>query len=211
MLTHPRRAKLKRLTTNDRERMLKSRALPDNFDTTKVLRTPFESNSAGQTPTASPQTLGAPNPDFTALRALRTDFYHRPNDEEYLVSPLSSASAGTYQSTLMFGRPAASASMGDLHRTTRSDYSVTRSSSLSEAASQTPNYHSGMHMYHRFGNHSTQPGIYMRPNEYGVPRQSNGLASGYDQQSIEDSVSPTDSQGGHLPYDVNGIDLSQQH
>lgn len=49
-LTHPRRAKLKRLTTNDRERMLKSRALPDDFDTTQVLRTPFEHKSASETP-----------------------------------------------------------------------------------------------------------------------------------------------------------------
>lgn len=45
-----RRAKLKRLTTNDRERMLKSRALPDGFDTTQVLRTPFDHKSTSETP-----------------------------------------------------------------------------------------------------------------------------------------------------------------
>lgn len=44
-----RRAKLKRLTTNDRERMLKSRALPDDFDTTQVLRTPFDHKSTSET------------------------------------------------------------------------------------------------------------------------------------------------------------------
>ncbi|XHF98990.1 hypothetical protein AWENTII_002514 [Aspergillus wentii] len=47
-----RRAKLKRLTSNDRERMLKSRALPDDFDTTQVLRTPFGGKSASETPVA---------------------------------------------------------------------------------------------------------------------------------------------------------------
>lgn len=36
-----RRAKLKRLTTDDRERMMRSRALPANFDMTQALHSPF--------------------------------------------------------------------------------------------------------------------------------------------------------------------------
>lgn len=209
---------MKRLTTNDRERMLKSRALPDDFDTTRVLRTPFESHSTGQTPIASPSGFGAPNPDFAALRALRTDLLHRPTDDEYLVSPQSSASAtGTYlssagqgrtdglpQSNMMFIRPGASASMSDLHRTIRSDYTVTRSSSLSEASSQPPDFHSGMHLHNRFAGH---------PNQHGMPymRQPGRIVPGYEQhRPFERSVSPTDSQDGQMTYEMSSMGMFQR-
>lgn len=223
-MIHPpcRRAKLKRLTTNDRERMLKSRALPDDFDTTQVLRTPFESKSTGQTPVASPHDYGAPNPDFAALRALRTDCFPRPNEDEYLVSPLSSAStAGTYmssagqgrrdslpQSQMIFSRPAASASISDLHRTIRSDYSITRSSSLSDASSQPPSFHPGLPFQSRYGPHSNQHGVpYGRqPMDYGVPRHPGSMVPGYDQQQpFEGSVSPTDSHGAQMTYDMSNL------
>ncbi|KAJ5747988.1 uncharacterized protein N7511_009684 [Penicillium nucicola] len=218
-----RRAKLKRLTTNDRERMLKSRALPDDFDTTKVLRTPFEGKSTGVTPVASPQGYAAPNPDFGALRTLRTECFPRPNDEEYLVSPLSSAStAGTYmssagrsdglaQSNMMF-RPAASASMNDLHRTIRTDYQATRSSSLSDASAHPSPY--AYQMPNRFaGPQTNQPGLpYMRrPIEYSMPRHP-GMTTSYDQhQTFEGSVSPTDSQGAPMTYDMNNLGSQPQN
>ncbi|KAF2766257.1 hypothetical protein EJ03DRAFT_181864 [Teratosphaeria nubilosa] len=48
-----RRAKLKRLTTDDRERMMRSRALPANFDMTQALHSPFG---------AAAQNVGAPVP-----------------------------------------------------------------------------------------------------------------------------------------------------
>ncbi|KAJ5964522.1 Homeodomain [Penicillium vulpinum] len=219
-----RRAKLKRLTTNDRERMLKSRALPDDFDTTKVLRTPFEGKQSGATPVASPQGYAAPNPDFGTLRTLRTDCYPRPNEDEYLVSPLSSAStAGTYmsstgrndslpQSNMMF-RPAASASMSDLHRTIRNDYPITRSSSLSDASAH-PSAYAGYHMHNRFaGPQPNQPGLpYMRrPMEYAIPRHPGNLGP-YDQhQSFEGSVSPTDTQNPHIAYDMHNLGPQQQN
>lgn len=207
--------------------MLKSRALPDDFDTTKVLRTPFQSKSTGQTPVASPQDYGVPNPDFAALRALRTDCFPRPSEEDYLVSPLSSAStAGTYmssagqgrndglpQQSMMFGRPVASASMSDLHRTIRSDYAITRSSSVSDASSQPPSFHPGMQLHNRFAPTSNQPGMpYGRQTmEYGVPRHPNGMMTGYDQsQSFEGSVSPTDSHGNQISYDMSNLGLSRQ-
>ncbi|KAJ5731114.1 uncharacterized protein N7483_005622 [Penicillium malachiteum] len=221
-----RRAKLKRLTTNDRERVLKSRALPDDFDTTKVLRTPFESKSTGQTPVASPQDYSAPNQDFAALRGLRTDCYQRPSEDDYLVSPLSSAStAGTYmssagqgrndslaQSSMMFNRPAASASMHDLHRTIRSDYSITRSSSLSDASSQHSSFHSGYPLHGRFAAASNPPHMpYGRQAmDYGVARQA-GMVTPFDQhQSFEGSVSPTDSQGPQMTYDMSNLGTQAQ-
>jgi hypothetical protein len=200
--------------------MLKSRALPDDFDTTKVLRTPFEGKSTGVTPVASPQGYAAPNPDFGALRTLRTECFPRPNEEEYLVSPLSSAStAGTYmssnagrndglnQSNMMF-RPAASASMNDLHRTIRNDYPVTRSSSLSDASAHPSPY--AYQMPNRFaGPQANQPGLpYMRrPMDYSMPRHP-GMAAPYDQhQTFEGSVSPTDSQGQPMTYDMHNLGM----
>ncbi|KAJ5273580.1 hypothetical protein N7478_008705 [Penicillium angulare] len=222
-----RRAKLKRLTSNDRERVLKSRALPDDFDTTKVLRTPFENKSTGQTPIASPHDYGAPNPDFAALRALRTDCFQRPSDDEYMVSPLSSAStAGTYmssagqgrsdglsQSNMMFSRPAASASMQDLHRTIRNDYSITRSSSLSDASPQASSFHSGYPLHNRFAAASNPVNMpYGRqPMDYGVHRPGT-LVTPYDQhQSFEGSVSPTDSQEPQMTYDMSSLGTQSQN
>lgn len=201
--------------------MLKSRALPDDFDTTKVLRTPFENKSNGQTPVASPHEYGAPNPDFASLRALRTDCFQRPNEDDYLVSPLSSAStAGTYMSSagrsdglpssgLMFGRPAASASMSDLHRTIRNDYSITRSSSLSDASSHPSSFHHSMQLHNRYGPPSNTPGVpYMRqPHmDYGIPRHPGGMVAHYEQnQPFEGSVSPTNSHGAPMPYEMSSI------
>ncbi|KAJ5175417.1 uncharacterized protein N7482_001294 [Penicillium canariense] len=220
-----RRAKLKRLTTNDRERMLKSRALPDDFDTTKVLRTPFESRSTGQTPVPSPHDYGVPNPDFASLRALRTDSFQRPHEDDYLVSPLSSTStAGTYLSSagrndglpssgMMFGRPAASASMSDLHRTIRSDYAIGRSSSMSDASSQPSSFHPSMQIHSRFAPSSHPSALpYLRqPMDYGVPRPPGGMVGSYDpQQSFEGSVSPTDSQGAPMTYDMSNIGSQPQ-
>ncbi|RMY08569.1 hypothetical protein D0866_14743 [Hortaea werneckii] len=49
-----RRAKLKRLTTDDRERMMRSRALPADFDMTQALHSPFGA--------ASQQGVGTPMP-----------------------------------------------------------------------------------------------------------------------------------------------------
>lgn len=54
-----RRAKLKRLTAEDRERMMRSRALPENFDMTPSLHSGFAApGSAGGTPNTSPGTYG---------------------------------------------------------------------------------------------------------------------------------------------------------
>ncbi|GAB7350633.1 hypothetical protein MBLNU459_g1196t1 [Dothideomycetes sp. NU459] len=54
-----RRAKLKRLTAEDRERMMKSRALPENFDMTPSLHSGFTGQgSGGGTPNTSPGTYG---------------------------------------------------------------------------------------------------------------------------------------------------------
>jgi hypothetical protein len=56
-----RRAKLKRLTSDDRERMMRSRALPEDFDMTHALHSPFGSTHGLGTPLTSP---GSYTPGF---------------------------------------------------------------------------------------------------------------------------------------------------
>jgi len=199
--------------------MLKSRALPDNFDTTRVLRTPFGCRFTGQTPVASPQGYSAPTRDFAALRGLRTDFFQRPNEDDYLVSPLSTASTsrihmsssvqgrntGLPQSNMVFGRPVASVSMSDLHRTIRSDYSITRSSSMSESSTKPPSFHPSKQLPSRY-DALNQPSLPYGRQPYGVPQHPSGMVSAYDQhQSFEGSVSPTDLQGPQMPYNISDL------
>lgn len=79
-----RRAKLKRLTTDYRERMMRSRALPADFDTMQALRAPFgaPTPNAG-TPDASPSTHGTFN-NPSAVRPLTLDTLRRvPEYETY--------------------------------------------------------------------------------------------------------------------------------
>jgi hypothetical protein len=73
-----RRAKLKRLTSDDRERMMRSRALPDDFDMTQALHSPFGaihnvgsslSSPAGYSPTLS-ESSGIRPLNFDALRRM---------------------------------------------------------------------------------------------------------------------------------------------
>ncbi|KAM3421410.1 hypothetical protein BST61_g1804 [Cercospora zeina] len=78
-----RRAKLKRLTNDDRERMLRSRTLPADFDTTQTLHSPFgaQAPSTG----ASVSTIGAYNyGENAAGRPLTLDTFRRaPQYEQY--------------------------------------------------------------------------------------------------------------------------------
>ena len=83
-----RRAKLKRLTSDDRERMLKSRALPDDFDMTQALHSPYTDFP----PSASRQFLSSGSyyqdkDPATAGPALTGGL--RSYSDDYTVSPLS--------------------------------------------------------------------------------------------------------------------------
>lgn len=92
-----RRAKLKRLTTDDRERMMRSRALPADFDMTQALHSPFG---------AGPPNMGTPMPspgayshfgDVNGVRPLTLDTLRRvPEYEHYgqqYASPTGISSA----------------------------------------------------------------------------------------------------------------------
>ncbi|TKA77853.1 hypothetical protein B0A55_05165 [Friedmanniomyces simplex] len=88
-----RRAKLKRLTTDDRERMLRSRVLPADFDMTQALHAPFGSQPPQNvgTPMASPGTYG-PLGEAGGVRPLTLDTLRRvpeyePYGQHQYVSP----------------------------------------------------------------------------------------------------------------------------
>jgi hypothetical protein len=212
-----RRAKLKRLTSNDRERMLKSRALPDDFDTTQVLRTPFDNKTLSETPVASPRNYMASSTDSNSLKMLLTDTLPRINDDEYVVSPLSSTSATGNcfpsagpdrtpdhfsQHGVLGTRPAAT--LPELQRNIRGTFPFPRSSSFSEAS-----FNTGLHVPGRFSrpgeplNHPVLP-YARRPMDYGIPRPANGMVVGYDHsRPMEGSVSPTGQQEHPMPYSVD--------
>jgi hypothetical protein len=81
VLTSSRRAKLKRLTTDDRERMLRSRALPADFDMTQALHSPFGAQAQGMgTPMPSPGIRGSFG---EGIRPLTLDTLRRVPDYEH--------------------------------------------------------------------------------------------------------------------------------
>ncbi|RAL13665.1 homeobox domain-containing protein [Aspergillus homomorphus CBS 101889] len=195
-----RRAKLKRLTSNDRERILKSRALPDDFDTTQVLRTPFDHRTTSEAP------------------MLLTDGIPR-NDDDYVISPLSSASTtngfaptGSDRHFDNYAHSAALANRGahtpltDMSRHNRGAFPFPRSSSFSESS-----FHNGLHYPGRFSRPGLEPLVHpsmaygRRPMEYGISRPANGMVVGYDhQRAIEGSVSPIGQSDQPAHYSVDG-------
>ncbi|KAL2803230.1 hypothetical protein BJX63DRAFT_78602 [Aspergillus granulosus] len=194
-----RRAKLKRLTSNDRERMLKSRALPDDFDTTQVLRTPFGSKVTSEAP------------------GLLTEGLPRLNDDDYVISPLSSAStsgpgfSSADRGFESYQNRGAAATVPDL-RSHRSTFPFPRSSSFSE-----PSFNTSLHYPGRFARPGAEtmghPGIPYprRPIDYAMSRPANGMMVGYNHhRPLEGSVSPTGQPEQQMP--PYGMDnASQMH
>ncbi|KAK1141391.1 hypothetical protein N8T08_009063 [Aspergillus melleus] len=198
-----RRAKLKRLTSNDRERMLKSRALPDDFDTTQVLRTPFDGKTS-ETP------------------MLLTDGLQRMNEDDYVISPLSSASTTgngfsaaadrsmeAYQGA---GRAPPGAPITELQRNARGPFPFPRSSSFSESS-----FNTGLHFPGRFsrpGDPLNPPGMSYarRPVDFGMNRPANGMIVGYDHhRPLEGSVSPTGPPEHSVPYNMDSHNQQAQN
>lgn len=79
-----RRAKLKRLSTDDRHRMMSSRALPDNFDMTQALHSPFGAPTPNMgTPVPSPGGYSQFGAEGNAIRPLTLDTLRRVPDYEH--------------------------------------------------------------------------------------------------------------------------------
>ncbi|KAF2244252.1 homeobox-domain-containing protein [Trematosphaeria pertusa] len=90
-----RRAKLKRLTSDDRERMMRSRALPDDFDMAQALHSPFGSTHGLGTPLASPGSYQPSFPEGNMMRPLSIDTLRRgPVDSHISPTGISPAFGG---------------------------------------------------------------------------------------------------------------------
>jgi hypothetical protein len=95
ILTHSRRAKLKRLTSDDRERMMRSRALPDDFDMASALHSPFGNSHGLGTPLASPGSYTPSFPEGNMMRPLSIDTFRRgPLDSHISPTGISPAFGG---------------------------------------------------------------------------------------------------------------------
>ncbi|KAH8732527.1 hypothetical protein GQ44DRAFT_602041 [Phaeosphaeriaceae sp. PMI808] len=90
-----RRAKLKRLTSDDRERMMRSRALPDDFDMASALHSPFGAHHGLGTPLASPGSYAPSFPEGNMMRPLSIDTLRRgPLDSHISPTGISPAFGG---------------------------------------------------------------------------------------------------------------------
>lgn len=225
----PRRAKLKRLTSNDRERVLKSRALPDDFDTTQVLRSPFDGRPTPEAPFASPGHYVASNPDPSSLRMLLTDGLQRPSDEEYVISPLSAVSTNGGRFSVTSGKDPGNLSrpgkdnimrdrVSEMQRNGRGPLPFIRPNSFSEACTQPPPFNSGPHPSHGFSQSAAEPlvhsnvGYVSRGVDYDPGGARVGMMDGYDRRHIDESASPTDSLGAPIQRnDTQGMFFTLSH
>ncbi|KAF2761130.1 homeobox-domain-containing protein [Pseudovirgaria hyperparasitica] len=79
-----RRAKLKRLTSDDRERMMRSRALPEDFDMSHALHSPFGGPPGMGTPLASPGGFSPAFGDGNMVRPLSIDTFRRVSNGTHM-------------------------------------------------------------------------------------------------------------------------------
>jgi hypothetical protein len=86
-----RRAKIKRLTADDRERMMKMRAVPDDFDNLQALHSPYGAVHNIGTPMASPVDFVPTYADHM-MRPLMVDTMRRNEHDEH-ISPTGLGSA----------------------------------------------------------------------------------------------------------------------
>ncbi|KXJ92754.1 hypothetical protein Micbo1qcDRAFT_50819 [Microdochium bolleyi] len=91
-----RRAKIKRLTADDRDRMIKMRAVPDDFDNVQALHSPYGAVHALGTPMASPSGyVGSPYGDHNMMRPLMGDPSRRVEGDSALSqTPMHSSYGG---------------------------------------------------------------------------------------------------------------------
>ncbi|KAI9746724.1 MAG: hypothetical protein M1818_000439 [Claussenomyces sp. TS43310] len=83
-----RRAKIKRLTADDRERMMRMRAVPDDFDNVQALHSPYGAMQGSSTPMVSPVDFRASFGDQSMMHPLVNETIRRQEHDEHL-SPSS--------------------------------------------------------------------------------------------------------------------------
>jgi hypothetical protein len=153
-------------------------------------------------------------------KMLLTDGIQRLNDDDYIISPLSSASTTTgngfpsgaadrnlesYVPNGTLANRAAPTSVSDLQRHNRSAFPFSRSSSFSESSFNPSLHFPGR--YSRPGEPLGHPGMPYgrRPVDYGINRPGNSMVVGYDgHRQLEGSVSPTGQSDQPISYGVDG-------
>ncbi|KAL2197529.1 hypothetical protein P885DRAFT_68660 [Corynascus similis CBS 632.67] len=86
-----RRAKIKRLTADDRERMMKMRAVPEDFDSLSALHSPYGAVHGLGTPITPPVDLGGSSYADHMMRPLMVDVRRHDGDEHLSPTGLSPA------------------------------------------------------------------------------------------------------------------------
>ncbi|KAE9985269.1 hypothetical protein BLS_009012 [Venturia inaequalis] len=94
-----RRAKLKRLTSDDRERMMRSRALPDDFDMTQALHSPFGASNGVGSAMNSPSSYSPSFPEGNMIRPLNLDNLRRGPDGHHMSPTGITPSFGNFNFT----------------------------------------------------------------------------------------------------------------
>ncbi|KAI8952504.1 hypothetical protein F4801DRAFT_221697 [Xylaria longipes] len=86
-----RRAKIKRMTADDRDRMIKMRAVPDDFDNVQALHSPYGAVHALGAPITPPVDFGSSSYTDHIIRPLLVDTMRRDNDDHLSPTGLSPA------------------------------------------------------------------------------------------------------------------------
>ncbi|KAI1308795.1 hypothetical protein F5Y03DRAFT_383230 [Xylaria venustula] len=86
-----RRAKIKRMTADDRDRMVKMRAVPDDFDNVQALHSPYGAVHALGTPITPPVDFGSSSFSDHMMRPLLVDTMRRDSDDHLSPTGLSPA------------------------------------------------------------------------------------------------------------------------
>ncbi|KAL1882669.1 hypothetical protein VTK73DRAFT_1581 [Phialemonium thermophilum] len=86
-----RRAKIKRLNADDRDRMIKMRAVPDDFDNVQALHSPYGAVHGLGTPITSPVDFGAPSYADPMIRPLMVDVRRGEGEDHLSPTGLSPA------------------------------------------------------------------------------------------------------------------------
>jgi hypothetical protein len=85
------RAKIKRLTADDRDRMIKMRAVPDDFDNVQALHSPYGAVHGLGTPITSPVDFGTPSYADHMMRPLMVDVRRAEGEDHMSPTGLSPA------------------------------------------------------------------------------------------------------------------------
>lgn len=176
----------------------------------------------------SPRNFMAPNPNPGSLKMLHTEGLQRPHGDDYMVSPMSSASAYISPATpdrtsehfpqpaTYLNRASLSAPVTNLQqRNDQGAYPFSRSNSCSEAYGQpSPFGHAPPHADRFARTNSESLGLtglppVQRAVDYDLNRPPSGVVGEYDnRQHLEHPVSPPGPGNGPMPYSIHSPSMN---